>query len=415
MKKVALILALFGTLLAGAQTKDTLRMNVNGNEIIILTDDVNNLDQTDFNAIIQRLTAETQRIVAEYNKEIAEINRQQQAGAITAEEANEQRDAATEKMEDDMEALNDEIENWADRYGEQVEENADDPNAWKNQWESNAEKYETANPPAVPSTPAPPAEKKGTTVIINDDGVHIDGDEDWDPDDVRKKREDYLRNQTIGYFEMYFGWNNWFNADGIATNNGPGANGLNMTTELNFWPSMTWGFGFGGRTRFGTSMMHIRYGLQFNWHYFQLKGNNILTKSADQQLNFDGIHFLQDNSHNYGKTTYRITYLDFPVLLELNTSKPGHMNGFSLSAGGYGGFRINSRRILDYSDFNGDKTTDRTYNSFYTNGFRYGLMAQAGIGTFKITGKYDLSTLFRTDKNTPDYQIGSITLGWVFP
>jgi hypothetical protein len=42
-------------------------------------------------------------------------------------------------------------------------------------------------------------------------------------------------------------------------------------------------------------------------------------------------------------------------------------------------------------------------------------MAQVGLGTFKITAKYDLNNLFRQDKVTPDYQVGSLTLGWVFP
>lgn len=411
MKKAAVFLALLGTLFAGAQTKDTLRLTVNGNEIIILTDNVNNLSQTDFNAIIQRLTAETQRIVTQYNQQLTAINTQQSTGAITAKEAERQRDAATDKMEEDLEALNEEIENWAERYGEQVEEDAKDATTWKNQWETNAEKFETTNPPTAPATPE---KKKGTTVIIDDEGVRIDTDEDWDPE-LRLKKEEYKRNQTIGYFETYLGWNNWFNANGMASNEGPDANGLTMTAELNFWPSMTWGFGFGGKTRFGESKMYVRYGTQFNWHYFQQKGNTILTKQELPALNFNGIHFVADNTRNYAKTTYRITYWDFPLLLEFDASKPGKSNGFSLAAGGYGGFRISSRRILKYSDYNGDYAHEKLYNNFYTNGFRYGVVGQIGFGTFKITGKYDLSTLFRDNRTTPDYQVGSITLGWVVP
>ena len=178
---------------------------------------------------------------------------------------------------------------------------------------------------------------------------------------------------------------------------------------------MTWGFGFGGKTRFGESKMYVRYGMQFNWHYFQHKGNNILIKEEIPNLDFNGIHFMEDNSRNYGKTTYRITYWDFPLMLEFDNSRPGRSDGFSLAAGGYAGFRISSRRILEYSDFNGDDTREKVENSFYTNGFRYGVLGQIGFGTFKITGKYDLSTLFRDNRDTPDYQIGSITLGWVFP
>jgi ribosome-associated translation inhibitor RaiA len=406
MKTLVLTLALAATLVAGAQTKDTLRLNVNGNEIIILTDDVNNLSQTDFNAIIQRLTAETQRIMAEYNAEVDEINRKQTAGTITAEQATEQREAATENMQDAIEALSDEIENWADRYGEQLEENAEDPTAWKAQWEANAEKYEAQDPPTPPNAPAPPAPKKGTTVVINDDGVTIESDEDWDPDKVKDAREKYKANQTIGYFEWYFGWNNWFNENGMATDLG-----TPQTTELDFWPSMVWGFGFGGRTRFGSSQINVRYGTQFNWHFYVFRGNNVIVK--DEVI--DGITIMPDPTRNYQKSSLRSVFWDFPVLLEWDASKPGKSNGFSLAAGGYGGLRMGTRNRQQFSDFNNDRTEVRIFNNYYTNQWRYGLMAQVGLGTFKITAKYDLNNLFRQDKVTPDYQVGSLTLGWVFP
>jgi hypothetical protein len=411
MKKIALIFAFLSTLMVWGQEKDTLRMSVNGNEIIILTDDINNLSETDFNSIIERLTAETKRIIEENQRTMAEIARQQEAGEITAEEADEMREEAIEQMEDDLEELSDEIENWADRYGEQVEEDAEDAAKWAEQWESNAEKYDAEN-----ERPSTTTKKEGTTVIIDDDGIRINGeDPDWDPEDIKKKKEEYKRNQTIGYFEMYFGWNNWVNGNGLATNEMPPANGLNQTTELNFWPSMNWGFGFGGKSRMGASKMYFRYGLQFNWHYFQLKGNNVIVKAQDPNLDFDGVYFMADQSRNYSKTSLRMIYLDAPLMFEFDNSKPGRSNGFSLALGGYGGIRLGVRNKLCFSDFNGDKSKVFQHNNIYTNGFRYGALAQIGFGTFKITGKYDLNTLFRTDRNTPDYQIASLTLGWVFP
>jgi hypothetical protein len=406
MKTLALTLALAATLAAGAQTKDTLRLNVNGNEIIILTDDVNNLSETDFNGIIQRLTAETQRIVAEYNAEIDGINTKEKEGELTSAQAAEQREVASEKMEDAIDELSDEIENWADRYGEQMEENAEDPNAWKAQWDANAEKYEANAPPTPPNAPVPPPAKKATMVVITDDGVTIESNEDWDTDKMKDARDKYKANQTIGYFEWYFGWNNWFNAAGMATDLKTA-----QTTELDFWPSMVWGFGFGGRTRFGNSQIHIRYGTQFNWHYYVFKGNNIITKDA----NIDGITIMPDPSKNYSKTSLRSIFWDFPLLLEWDTSRPGKSNGFSLAAGGYGGLRMGTRNKQKYDDFNNDDTKNKSFNNYYTNQWRYGLMAQVGIGTFKVTAKYDLNYLFVQDKTTPDYQVGSLTLGWVFP
>jgi hypothetical protein len=42
-------------------------------------------------------------------------------------------------------------------------------------------------------------------------------------------------------------------------------------------------------------------------------------------------------------------------------------------------------------------------------------MAQVGFSSFRITAKMDLNNLFNQSKATPDYQIGSVTFGWVFP
>jgi hypothetical protein len=318
----------------------------------------------------------------------------------------------------ELEALSDEIEHWADRYGEAMEENAEDPEEWSEQWESNAKKYETVNPPTSPGEPeeARAPGKKGTTVIINDDGITINGEaEDWDPSDVREAKERYKRNQTIGYFDWFFGWNNWVNADGMATYQAPVGNEPNQTAELNFWPSMNWGFGFGGKSRMGASKMYIRYGAQFNFHYFQLKGNTIMVKSENPAISYDGLSFVRDTKRNYSKSAFRIFYLDAPVMFEFDNSAPGRSNGFSFALGGYGGVRLGSHAKIKYSDFNGDKTETKEKNNYYTNGFRYGALAQIGFGTFKITAKYDLNKLFRTDKTTPDYQIASLTLGWVFP
>ena len=407
MKKIAIILAVFGTLFATAQTKDTLRLNVNGNEIIILTDDVNNLAETDYNAIIQKLTQETQRIVEENRAEIERINERERNGEITTEEAEELREEALEEMAKKLEELGEEIEEWADAYGEKVEEDAENVDDWEEQWNSNAKKYEGKTPDTdTEGNGDANGNKKGTTIIIDDDGITVEGDDDWDGDKVKDAKRKYKGQKTHGYFEMYFGWNNWVDEFGLAINeNTP------YTTELDFWPSMNWGFGFGGRTRLGDSKFLVRYGAQFNWHYFRLKGNTDLMKDEAT----DGTIFFQDQSRNYRKSSYRIVYLDAPLLFEFDNSKPGRSNGFSLAAGGYVGLRIGSRNKLKFSDFNGDKSKLIDRNNFYTNGWRYGLMGQIGFGTFKITGKYDLNPLFRDDRATPNYQIASVTLGWVFP
>lgn len=393
--------------LSWAQDKDTLRLNVNGNEIIILTDDINNLNQTDYNAIIQKLTNETQKIIAEQKREFAEIDKQEKNGEITAEEAAELKGAVAERTSEQLDELSDNIEKWADEYGETLEENAEDYEEWADQWERNAEKYDNSDSPPTP--PATETENRNKTIIINDDGITIEGEGDWEPEGYKDATEKYKSQQTYGTFDMHFGWANWISPDlgGFVTGN---------DAELRPWQSTTWGFGFGGKTRLGQdSRIYFRYGLEFNWYFFRLRGNTLLTKVSEP--NFDGIRIApdMDPNKNYLKSTFRVSYIDLPIMFEFDNSRPGRSNGFSFGVGGYGGVRINSSTKVHYDDFNGDGTKQVTHNNFYANAFRYGAQAQIGFGTFKITGKYDLNSLWRQDKNTPDYQIGSITFGFVFP
>ena len=104
----------------------------------------------------------------------------------------------------------------------------DDVDEWATAWEANAEKYESTNPP--PGSSWSDDEDDEATVIIDEDGIHING-EDWDPEDMKEAKRKYKGKKTHGYFEMYFGWNNWFDQDGMAMN--VDARPL-TTTELNF-------------------------------------------------------------------------------------------------------------------------------------------------------------------------------------
>jgi hypothetical protein len=222
-------------------------------------------------------------------------------------------------------------------------------------------------------------------------------------EDVKK----YKSKKTYGYFELYFGWNNWYGSDGMADI----VEGDPTTTELDFWPSMNWGFGFGSNTRFGESKFSVRYGLQFNWHFFRLKGNTILVKSPDPE----GVFFVQDETQNYKKSSFRKTYLDLPVLLQFHSKGASSSGGFVITAGGYIGLSLATSTKLCFTDEFNDQVKVKYHDNFFTNAFRYGVMAQLGWGSFRITGKLDLNQLWEDDKETPDYQIGGFTLGWVFP
>jgi len=270
-------------------------------------------------------------------------------------------------------------------------ENTEEVDAWVKEWEEDADAYKTDTNKVVVK------EKKSTTIVIDDDGVRVEGDDSWFDYNRKKKQQQ----RTYSQFEIDWGWNNWFN-DFEMVRDSP--------YELNHWNSAVFGFGWAGKTRLGSdnSKLYICYGGQFNWNNLRFRGSHVLEKTPEP----NGIMVIDDNENNYRISRFRQTHFDVPIMFQFDASKRGVDNSFTLGLGGYAGVRIGTQNRLKFDDFNGDRVKNIINNNFYGNPFRYGVVAQLGYGAFKITGKYDLSTVFRQDRDTPNYQIGSIAFGF---
>lgn len=427
MKIQLLTLALAFGLWTSAQ-KDTLRFNMNGNEVIIVTDDINKLSTTDINGMVNYVNAETKRITADFNARVAELNRQYEAGEISEEQYEARMELEVERFEIKMETLSESMEEWNEKYSESWEDWADAYSEewekwgekygeswekWAEQWEAEAEKRDGKLPPPMPPPPTMPRPdvdvevEDGTTIKITPNGIDIydDGDHERIEYNIKRKNK---QARTEGQGDIHFGWNNMF-SDGSMVRNESG--------ELRAWQSTVFTLGGAGKTRVGNdnSKFYVRYGLQFNWHHFRLKGDNIITKTTmPDGAGFFPVMDVNANITNVSKSSFKVTYIDAPVMLILDFSKRGMDNGFNLGVGGYGGVRIAQKRKLHYDDFNNDIIKEKTRNNFYMNTWRYGVLTQIGFGAFKITGKYDISEFFRSDKVTPESQIGSIAFGFAF-
>lgn len=390
MRKSILAIAAALSFGAMAQTTDTIRVNVNGNEIIILTSDVSTLSSTDYNAIIKKVTDETEKIVNRQKADLAGVDARLQNGEIDEAQATKERDEINKRTAEELLKLNERINEWV-KNKPKTTENAEDVDTWVKQWEENANAYQPDTNVVVIK------EKKSKTIIIDDDGVRWETDEPWLNNDRKKKQQQ----RTYSQFEIDWGWNNWFN-DFEMVRDSP--------YELNHWNSAVFGFGWAGKTRLGSenSKFYIRYGGQFNWNNLRFRGSNVLVKTPEP----NGVMVVDDNVNNYKISRYRQAHFDIPIMFQFDGSKRGVDNGFTLGIGGYGGVRIGTQNRLRYDDFNGDRVKNIITNNFYGNPFRYGVLAQIGYGAFKITGKYDLSTVFRQDRSTPNYQIGSIAFGF---
>lgn len=391
MKKLLLAAAVFAALAVQAQKKDTLEIKIGQSVITILSDDMKDVASTDLNKLIKDATEGSQAIAEKHEARMAEIQRRQDAGEITPEQAEEEREKATQEMEAEMEAfearieaqseaveaemeaLGAEWEAWGEAYGAQWE-------AWAEQWESRAEGDSAA--PVPPMPPMPPVPGKDYS------------------DKVIGKKTKRKPKRTDTYVDFHWGLNQWVNPNGELS----GGN-----AELQTWKSDMWEFGMGGKTRLGgeKSPVYLKWGGSFTWHDFRLKGDRMIEKT---QLN--GVQFL-DTNFSISKSQLNVTYLNIPLMLQLDFSKHGRDEGFTLGVGGYAGVRIHTDRELEYNDFAGDQVEVEQENNFYANNWRYGLTGQIGYGSFKITANYDLNTFFQNNKG-PDYQLASITLGFTF-
>ena len=161
---------------------------------------------------------------------------------------------------------------------------------------------------------------------------------------------EYKSQKTYGYSELYFGWNQWSNSDGKAANDG-----TKTTTELDGWNSTTWGFGFGGNSQLGASKFSLRYGIQFNWQYFRLKGNTVIYKDSVT----DGTSFKSETSVNFKKSVFRNSFIDVPVMVQFNNKPRDEEGGLVLAAGGYVGARMDASHKAVYTDTFGDKSKDK--------------------------------------------------------
>lgn len=111
------------------------------------------------------------------------------------------------------------------------------------------------------------------------------------------------------------------------------------------------------------------------------------------ERNQDGITVGTATDRNVQKSKIVASFINVPLLLELQTGKDAKQDAF-VSAGVYGGFKLGSHTKMVYSDSDKDKSRQ----DINLNPFQYGLMFQAGINFIKLYGTYNLSTLYEADK-----------------
>ena len=248
-------------------------------------------------------------------------------------------------------------------------------------------------------------ELEGSEELENEEDWHFDFD--WEKGwkngkkwDEERRKEDSKRTRMV--IDFHGGVNLLLDDKGKLPEN---------SARLDEWKSNVWELGFSGKTRM-VGKSYVKYGLSFSWHDWTLRGENIIDKDF---LGNRQVVFLE-SGYNVKHSEWRSMFLNLPVMLQLDFSREGTDKGLTIGAGGYGGVRLYTLRELRYEDLNNESNWEYNYNNYFMNNWRYGLMAQLGYGSFKLTAQQDMNPLFRTNNESVDgnWNNWCFTLGWTW-
>ena len=132
--------------------------------------------------------------------------------------------------------------------------------------------------------------------------------------------------------------------------------------------------------------LKLYYGLEVAWQNFMFEENVIAERTAT------GIAFTPAG-RDLQKSKLTVATLGIPFVPRVTFYNSRNRQTGHIGIGVYGNYRLDSYRKLKEAD--GSKT--REHSNFDLNNFRYGVMADLGIGSTSFFVKYDLSPLFKPD------------------
>lgn len=239
-------------------------------------------------------------------------------------------------------------------------------------------------------------EDGSTSLNIRDDDEDNDWDQDWEDDDshVNKKK---FKGHWAG-IEM--GFNNFVDNEYSLTRN-PANQFMDLNTgrswnvNLNFHQSSFRLIG----SRFG---LVTGLGLEFNNYFFD--GNNSVIKDVN------GVVVDSVFARQVSKSKLAATYLDLPILFELQIGKGKRSNRINIIAGVIGGVKLGSHTKIVYKD---DKKREKNSDDFNISPLKIGLTARVGFSNVQVYGNYFLTSFFEKNKGPELYPI-SVGLSWSF-
>lgn len=246
--------------------------------------------------------------------------------------------------------------------------------------------------------------KKKYTIIVDDDKdiqiITDDNEFEYDDDIIvrhKKKSKPRKMDGTWGGFE--FGLSNFVNSDYALD---LPADGSFMEVDM----PRSW----------GVNLNFAEKSLGLVKNYFGivtgagLEYNRYMLSNNVKLMEVDGMMTGAPLDVDLNKNRLSMTYLNVPLLAEIQIPVYGEHNRIKLSAGVVGGVRLFSRQVQKW-EMNGDKQKNKNKDNFNLRDFRYGFTARLAYGDMAIFANYYPQTLFN-DGMGPD--IFPVTIGLHF-
>ncbi|MGB0930032.1 MAG: outer membrane beta-barrel protein [Chitinophagales bacterium] len=233
----------------------------------------------------------------------------------------------------------------------------------------------------------------GIDIIIRDKGedseVKIYSKEDGGNDDD----EDEISNDKVKtrWFMLDFGFNTYLSDGSFNLPNELNDFDLDYARSVNVNMHI-----FRQRIGLINNNFNFMYGLELAWNNYHFENDITLLHNVDEVT-------VVESGVDFKKNKLATTFLQVPVLfnIETNPRKPG--KSFRISVGGYGGLLLGARTKQKSSENGKVKIKD----DFNLNKFRYGVIGQVGVGCINFYVDYALNDLFK-DNTGPELRPISI-------
>lgn len=238
-----------------------------------------------------------------------------------------------------------------------------------------------------------------TRIRVGSRDLIIIEDQDADKVRVERRRRKSFQNNWSG-FEL--GINGYLSPDNSFTLQ-PEAEPIDLrynksvVVNLNLWQQSF---------PLVSNQLGLVTGLGIGWNNYRFDNQTRLIHNSQ------GVQF-EEEERNMRKNKLTLTWINVPLMLELQNSGRRNSQNFHIAGGMILGARIGTHAKYVY-DSNGKKRKEKDYNDFNVQPFRFDATARIGWSHINLFATYSLNSLFRENKGPELYpfSVGIRVVNW---